>query len=186
MGITVDPVSYKITNRQYPYAMQDGTSGLKFLMSVLGAEGAELAVFDGRLIAYDVQLSEAEPPRRSIDLSDSDYELITKNKLGAVECVIGKWSARAQNGEGATLRITSLPVAAWSDLDCARWAQNFMRAQERESVCLSARIDLSTAIFPATALLVQLPTEMKMFVKHIRHDYINGITKLFLRGIPSD
>jgi hypothetical protein len=171
-----------IADHIYPYAIQNNESDLWFLARVLLLEGAALTVFDGKLIAYDIVTRESGQIKDTISLTDVDYEYISRRAVEKATVTSGVYSGSFEAEGVGQVADTSAPLSAGSNIDCMRWAKGLLRSKNALTDRLILKTDLETGFHPGTLTLVQPPQEKKMFVDHVRHDFGNDITKLFLRG----
>lgn len=185
-GLTFE--SYGVTDQLYDYIPQEDMSDIDFLTELTRAESCAFQIFDERLVLFSEPVLESVEPSESLVVgSDGDYRFTTGGDFFG-SCVIdGQYTGRfdADNGSARVLRPNTF-LRASSSADAVRFAQGFLRAVNKHH--MSGFVRNPTILFGyAAGSVLDLRTERaaswngKVFLHHIRNDYVKRSGKLFFR-----
>lgn len=179
--------TYGMENYLYSYVEQRNESDLAFLARRLTYEGANLIPFDGKLIVYSSTWAESQTPMKSLSINPgNDYEMSDDSARSYGSCLVtdGNTSAAFTAGSGRQLkrvindRITDVAEAA-------RFARGLLRAANREAATITLRTDTMLRDLAAGSVLnikaeAATSWDGRAFVSHLRHDYYDSKSKIWL------
>lgn len=180
--------SYGVEDRLYSYLVQsDGD--LRFLSRLAQMEGHSVLVYDRKLIMYSETYMEAMEPSEALTVpADGDYKYQDRRDNLFGSCVVesgmyrGEYSAA--NGSTRVLVPDTMPVAG-SNEEAGRFAKNLLRAANKECLTGYVRSEILPGYAPAS--IVELGNakspswDGRVFISHIRNDYVSGKSKIFFR-----
>jgi len=183
-GLSVQ--TYGITNQYYERVDQESTD-FQFLAGRCLLEGYSLKTYNGKLIIFDQPYMEGLAPVKTVNVDETDRDFDFKNKSSGIygACRI-KYSGIDYTytaGAGPTLLYTDLVVASIAE------AQRFTKGLLRARNCLEKTLAL-TMLYDAGIAAGNTVTaagfglaDGKYFVQQIVHRFVDGKTRLKLRGL---
>lgn len=185
-GLTFE--SYGVTDQIYSYIPQEDMSDFEFLTALAQAESCAFQIFDKQLILFSEPFLEDREPSETLTIgSDGDYRYAVAGDLYG-SCVLdGQYSGAfaVENGSALVLRPDTF-LRASSDADANRFARGFLRAANKHYRSGYVRNPTILSGYAAGSVL-DLRTERaaswdgKVFLHHIRNDYVKRSGKLFFR-----
>lgn len=182
--------TYGVNDQQYEYVEQNNAPDFAFLQTRCMLEGLAMLVYDGKLVIYDEAYMEAQTPIETLKITPADkfeYNDRGANAYKTGEAVNGEMTGTftAPNNGDKTFRQI-LPFRLTNQSEADRFAKGLLRNENKNS---------TTGIFWSGTLLqnyaagsvVTLETDGvrswngAAFITQIRHDYVKGTSKVFLR-----
>lgn len=185
-GLTVQ--TFGVEDQTYNFVAQNNEPDFDFLARRCGYEGLAFLVYDGKLVVYSEPFMEQQPATKSLNITvgyDFEYQDNGDRAFGSCEVKNGSVKGTFAAGDGKALQLV-LPVPMSSEVEANRFAQNLLRAKNKEMQVATIWTDYMVRdIAPGTN--VNLSTEGAAlwngpaFVSGVRHDYVRTKSKLWLR-----
>lgn len=182
--------SYNVTDQLFPYLLQ-AKSDFGFLHRVATQEGCGFLVYDKSLILYGAAAMEAVVPTESLEIPlDGDYRYADARAKLYGSCIVesGDYYGKFEAGNGAArvLRPACGEMTIGSSAEAERYAKNLLRDANKDGMTGYVRT-AGVAVGYAAASTAKLVNQRApswngpVFLRHVRHDYAQGESKLFFR-----
>lgn len=179
--------AYGIENSLYAYVEQRNESNLAFLSKRLTYEGASLIAFDGKLIAYSGAWAESQAPAKRMEIEPGkDYEMEDNTARAYGSCLVtdGRTEATFTAGPGRQLKKV-LGERITDAAEASRFARGLLRAANREAAVIRLRTDTLLREWAAGSVLeveasAAASWNGRAFVSHLRHDYFDSRSKIWM------
>lgn len=186
--------SYGVDDFLYSYVRQDNEPDFEFLQKRCELESLAFVVYDKKLILYSEKYLEEQEPAEDIELdSDADFAY-TDNELkgyGTMTVKNGDISGTytANNGlSRADERIIKTYISSQDEGN--RYAKGILRQVNKNLASGfwkdTLRRELSAGSILNLKTLGAKSWDGKVFVSHIRQDYVNSKSKIFFRKADVD
>lgn len=183
--------TYGLKDIQYNYLIQSNESDGKFLNGLTKLEGCGFLIYDKTLVVYQEKYMEEQDALEVLEFDDeSDYEYTDKKSMLYGSCKIeqGEYAGEylAQNGSEKTY-IPPLDFVVNSKSDAARYAKNLLRYVNKNTATGIVYTPILSGYTPAS--VAKIATEKasswngKIFITHVRNDYIEETSKIFFRRV---
>ena len=183
--------SYGVTDRLYPYILQDGQGDFEFLHQRAKLEGCAFLVYDKRLVMYSEAYIESLPPSEMLEIPpQGQYRYIDRSAELYGSCVVEGGLYRGEyavaNGSSRVYR-PKISGSIGGVEEAKRFAAGFLRAVNKDCYTGFVRADVLTGYAAASVVQLSNPRapswDGTVFLHHIRNDYGKGTSKLFFRRL---
>lgn len=179
--------TYGVDDQLYTHVEQRNTPDIVFLNKRITLEGANMVVFNGKLIVYDGLWAESQAPADSYTLfRDVEYELKDDQMAlwDGCEVTDGTTSATFRLKSGKELKkVVDLTLS--SQEEAARFARGALREANREarSMVIEAK-NLLTKFAAGSVMDLKVyfssSWDGKALIYRIRNDYVRNRSKIWL------
>lgn len=183
--------SYGVDDKLYTYVQQDNEEDFVFLQKRCDLESCAFVVYDKKLIVYSEDYLEEQEASANIELKeDADYVYTdnTLKGLGSLTIKNGNISGTYKSTNGLIKSDTRKIQTYISSVDEAcRFAKGIWKQEQKKLATGYINDDLMRE-FSAGSVVNLLTTGAsswngKVFVSHLRQDYVNSKSKMFFRKI---
>jgi hypothetical protein len=182
--------TYGCTDQVYSFLSQSHQTDFEFLWERCLLEGCQMLIYDGRLLIYNERHIESQQAAATVAVGVDGVFAYTDDSArsyGASEVSGGVYRGYYQAPGSKTSRVLrprrEIPVT--SNAEATRYARGLLRSVNKAAIRGSYRQALSPGF--AAASLINLKTQKagawngKVFVSHVRHDYVRNETTIFWR-----
>lgn len=199
LGLSLE--SHGVEDRTYKRLFQDGETDTAFLRRLCHQEAAEMLIYDGKLVVYDVASMERQQPLRKIDFTGKgDFSFIQNEaqRVGEVQVIRSKLTGSEldqtyenlidqsySSGEG--IKLTYSDLMPNDDGEALRWAQNLLFSAN--SYLKTGRFKLSLQLDLAAGSVIEVKNDRAsawngtVFLYRVKHDFKAQVTTLYFRGL---
>ena len=183
--------SYGVEDKVYTYVRQDDEEDFAFLQKRCDLESCAFVVYDKKLIIYSEDYLEGQDASAELELKeDADYTYVDNalKGLGSLTIKNGNITGRYISPNGLSKTDTRRIQTYLSSTDEAnRFAKGIWK-QEQKKLSTGHINDDIMREFSAGSVINLKTTGAdswngKVFVSHIRQDYVNSKSKLFFRKV---
>lgn len=186
--------SYGVEDNLYTYVRQENEPDFEFLQKRCDLESLAFVVYDKKLILYSEKYLEDQEPAEDVELGpDSDYDY-TDNELQ------GYGSMTVKNGDITGTYTASnglsrneervIQTYIGSQDEANRYAKGILRQVNKNLASGYWRDTLRRELSAGSVLNLKTlgakTWDGKVFVSHIRQDYVNSKSKIFFRKAEID
>ena len=186
--------SYGVEDNLYTYVRQENEPDFEFLQKRCDLESLAFVVYDKKLVLYSEKYLESQEPAEDVELgADADYDY-TDNELqgyGTMTVKNGDISGTytASNGlSRSDERVIQTYIGSQDEGN--RYAKGILRQVNKNLASGywrdTLRRELSAGSILNLKTLGAKSWDGKVFVSHIRQDYVNSKSKIFFRKAEID
>lgn len=181
--------SYGIEDQLYSYVRQDNEEDFKFLQKRCELESCAFVVYDQKLVVYSEEYLENQESKKTIEVpEDADYSYNDNAIKG-----LGKLTIKNGNIEGQYISNNGLSKTDTQKIktyisgteEANRFAKGIWRQKAKElavgTLKDSIMRELSAGSVADIVTSGASSWNGKVFISHVRQDYVNSISKLFFR-----
>jgi hypothetical protein len=181
---------YGISDQFYQYINQDNMTDFSFLQRLCILESCSFLIFDGKLVLFSEPFMEAQSSAGKIKIyphSRFDYRDRSANNYGSAIIQSGQYLGEFTNPQAAGGKILRpiKPIYVSGNGEALRFARGLLRSANKNAHTGSVEKDFLPEY--AAGSVAELVTEGesvwdgRIFIHHMRHDYVNKASKMFLR-----
>ncbi len=187
----LDFESYGVEDKLYSYVRQEDEEDFVFLQKRCDLESCAFLVYDGKLVIYSEEWLEGQDGSADMELqenADFNYTDNSQKGLGSLTIKNGDITGSYTSSNGLSKSDTRIIRTYMSSTDEAnRFAKGIWR-QEHKKLSTGVINDDLMREYSAGSVINLTTTGAdswngKIFVSHIRQDYVNSKTKLFFRKV---
>lgn len=187
-GLTFE--NYGCPDQVYSFLTQARQTDFEFFSERCLLEGCQMLIYDGRLLAYNEQYIESQQAAATVEIGvDGVFNYVDDSawSYGSAEVTGGIYRGifRAPGLNSARVLRPRREIPVTSNAEATRYARGLLRSVNKATIRGSYRQALSPGF--AAASLINLQTQKagawngKVFVSHVRHDYVRNETTIFWR-----
>lgn len=184
--------NYGCVDQLYPYLKQDNETDFAFFSRLCLWEGCQMLIYDGKLLAYNEQYIEKQPPAGTLEVDENGQFTYEDNRArcyGSCEISSGSFSGKftAPGAANTAVLRPDKPIPVTSNAEAARFAKGLLRNANKYGH--TGRFSKSLLLGYAAASLLKLKTEKAsawngtVFVYKARHDFVANKSTLYFRDI---
>ena len=184
--------NYGCADQLYPYLKQDNETDFALFSRLCMLEGCQMLVYDGKLLAYNEQHIEKQPPAGTLEVDENgqfSYEDNRARCYGSCEISSGSFSGKftAPGSANTAVLRPDKPIPVTSNAEAARFAKGLLRNANKYGH--TGRFSKSLLLGYAAASLLKLKTKKAsawngtVFVYKARHDFVANKSTLYFRDI---
>ena len=184
--------NYGCVDQVYPYLKQDNETDFALFSRLCMQEGCQMLVYDGKLLAYNEQYIEKQPPAATLEVDENgqfSYEDNRARSYGSCEISSGSFSGKftAPGATNTAVLRPDKPIPVTSNAEAARFAKGLLRNANKYG--RTGRFSKSLLTGYAAASLLKLKTKKAsawngtVFVYKARHDFVGNKSTLYFRDI---
>lgn len=184
--------NFGCADQLYPYLKQENETDFALFSRLCTLEGAQMLIYDGKLLAYNEQYIEGQPPAGNLEVGDNGVFVYHDNRsacYGSCEISSGEFSGlfNAPNATSTAVLRPGKPIPVTSNAEAARFAKGLLRNANKYG--RTGQFSKSLLLGYAAASLLQLNTPKAsawngtVFVHKVRHDYVENKSTLYFRDL---
>ena len=184
--------NYGCKDHVYPCLKQEREGDFALFSRVCMLEGYQMLIYDGKLLAYNEQYIESQPPAATLEIGENgnfSYEDNRSACFGSCEISSGKYSGRfkAPNAINTAVLRPDKAIPVTSNAEAARFAKGLLRNANKYGH--TGKFSRSLLTGYAAASLVKLKTKKAsawdgtVFVYKVRHDFVGNKSTLYFRDL---
>lgn len=184
--------NYGCKDHVYPSLKQERETDVALFSRVCMLEGYQMLIYDGKLLAYNEQYIESQPPAATLEIGDNGNFSYEDNRavcFGSCEISSGKYSGRfkAPNAINTAVLRPDKAIPVTSNSEAARFAKGLLRNANKYG--RTGKFSKSLLTGYAAASLVRLKTKKAsawdgtVFVYKVRHDFVGNKSTLYFRDL---
>lgn len=185
--------TFGITDRKFPYLKQSSMNDLEFFENICVLEGDAFLIYDKCMIFYNEKYLETQNISNTIVISGAN-KFHYEEQMSYSGCTIRNESKEftyRSTEEYEYLAEKTIQMHISSDGDAERYAKNMLRYlnKEKKKGYFYVKPHLSDYAAGSVVRLKTSDTESYdgiAFITHIRHDFSNGMSKIFFRTIQEE
>lgn len=183
--------NYGCTDQVYSYISQKNETDFAFFSRLCMLEGAQMLIYNGKLLAYDEAYIESQTVAGSLEIGENgnfSYKDNRGRNYGSCEVLSGSYSGTFTD-PNATSSTVYRPegIQATSNSEAARFAKGLLRNQNKYNH--TGQFSKSLMLGYAAASLLTISTEKAsawngdVFVYKVRHDFVGNKSTLYFRDL---
>ena len=184
--------NFGCADQLYPYLRQENETDFSLFSRLCTLEGAQMLIYDGKLLAYNEQYIEGQPPAGTLEVEDNGVFAYYDNRsscYGSCEISAGSFSGlfKAPNATSTTVLRPDKSIPVTSNAEAARFAKGLLRNANKYG--RTGQFSKSLLLGYAAASLLQLNTPKAsawngpVFVYKARHDFVGNKSTLYFRDL---
>ena len=184
--------NYGCVDQVYPYLKQDNETDFALFSRLCMQEGCQMLVYDGKLLAYNEQYIEKQPPAATLEVDENGQFSYEDNRVrcyGSCEISSGSFSGKftAPGAANTAVLRPDKPIPVTSNSEASRFAKGLLRNANKYG--RTGRFSKSLLTGYAAASLLKLKTKKAsawngtVFVYKVRHDFVGNKSTLYFRDI---
>ena len=150
-----------------------------------------MLIFDGKLLAYNEQYIEGQPPAGSLSVDENgvfSYEDNRGGMYGSCEIASGSYSGKfIANSSNSSVLRPAVPIQVTSNAEAARFAKGLLRNANKFARSGYFSKSLMTGYAAASILTLSTPRatmwDGTVFVYKVRHDFVGNKSTIYFRHI---
>jgi hypothetical protein len=181
---------YDVEDYLYTYIGQSMRSDFDFLTSRLVLESCAFLIYDGQLVAYSEPYAESLAPAFTLDVTpETRFEYVNNEEWAyhsiRINCGLYTGTFETPGGQSNRMLLTNVTTDVGSGPEANRFARGLLRHKNK----MSRHGVIWSGLLPGIAAgsIVNIRTngagswDGKVFLHHVRHDYVAQTSKLFFR-----
>lgn len=184
--------NYGCTDQLYPYITQTNETDFALFSRLCTLEGAQMLIYDGKLLAYNERYIEGQAPAGTLEVSQGGVFTYHDNRAacyGSCEISSGSFSGKfkAPNATSTAVLRPDDPITVTSNAEAARFAKGLLRNANKYG--RTGQLSKSLLTGYAAASVLKLKTakasawDGTVFVYKVRHDFVGNKSTLYFRDI---
>ena len=183
--------NYGCMDQVYPYLTQENETDFALFSRMCMLEGAQMLIYDGKLLAYDEQFIESMLPAGTLEVDINGNFTYQDNRacsFGSCEVSSGNYSGKfkAPGVANTTVLRPNTKIRVTSNAEAARFAKGLLRNANKYGQTGQFSKSLQTGYAAASVLKLKTAKasawDGNVFVHHVRHDFVGNKTTLYFRA----
>ena len=184
--------NYGCTDQLYPYITQANETDFALFSRLCTLEGAQMLIYDGKLLAYNERYIEGQTPAGTLEVSQGGVFTYHDNRAacyGSCEISSGSFSGKfkAPNATSSAVLRPDGPITVTSNAEAARFAKGLLRNANKYGRTGQFSKNLLTGYAAASVLKLKTAKasawDGTVFVYKVRHDFVGNKSTLYFRDI---